>query len=389
MLARPSAIERFAALSEGTEIWWDSSPLIYPSWREASIARAPDPEMRAAHLDRLWNPRHPTACLLGGSTTNPPLIWQAMEADPETWDAYTRTETRRVGDPRALLWRVYTEACRRSAQVLEPIHRANGGRRGQVCAQVDPRMLTDLPAMLDQARGLHALAPNVMVKMPATKEGIEGIRILSAEGISTTATLCFSVAQLVAVAVAARSGFHEAREAGVDLAGVRSCAALMMGRMEDVPVFRKQAEREGMELTEALLRWAGVAVARQAHALFRERGYETKLLLASMRLGPGQGDGLHIWHLEQLGGADAVFTIFPNILEEFLTRYQERPLEPRIDDPVPDEAMDALLRIPYFRQAYEEEALTPEEFVSLPGVQATGAQFSEAMERIETHVLGI
>lgn len=385
MRARVSAVERFLALGDGTEIWWDTSPLVYEPWRQATVGAAPDPEERAAQLDRLWNPLRPADGLLSGSTTNPPLVWQAIAADRQTWDGYARAEAASAGDARELFWRVYGEVCRRGARLLMPAHEASGGRRGRICAQVDPRDLTRLDAMLPQARRLHALSPNIVVKMPATSEGIEGIRILTAEGISTAATLCFSVAQLAAVAEAARAGLRAAREAGADVGGVRSYAALMMGRMEEVPLFRQQADAAGVEIGEEELRWAGVAVARRAHALFRRRGYETTLILASMRPGPTVADEPYIWHLEQLAGADAVFTLFPNILAEFLTHYQDRPLERLIDEPLPGEALERLRRVPYFRQAYEEGALAPEEFAALPGVQATGAQFIAAMQRIEAY----
>jgi transaldolase len=237
--------------------------------------------------------------------------------------------------------------------------------------------------MLTQAYRLHALNRNVMIKMPATAEGIEGIRILSAEGISTTATLCFSVAQLVAVAEAAQSGYEQARQHGIDLTGCRSCAALMMGRMEEAPAFQEQAEESGVTLDDAHLRWAGVAVAREAYRIYQERGYETRLLLASMRLGPEVDGSTRIWHLEQVAGGALVLTLFPNILAAFIEAYADQPLEPRIEEPVPPEVLSTLMEVPYFRQAYEEDALAPEQFNDLPGVRITAAGFVEAMETID------
>jgi transaldolase len=222
-----------------------------------------------------------------------------------------------------------------------------------------------------------------MIKMPATKEGIDGIRILSGEAVSTTATLCFSVSQLVAVAEAARAGYDHARGLGLDLAGCRSTAALMLGRMEDAPAFREQAERMDLALTEEELRWAGVAVARKAYRIYREREYETSLLCASMRLGPKIDGRTHIWHLEQLAGGEMVLTIFPNILASFIELYADAPLSATIEEPVPAEILEKLLRIPYFCQAYDENGVTPEDYANLPGVQLTGTGFSQAMEEIE------
>jgi len=377
-----SALERLDALNADTEIWWDSSPLVYDAWRCEVTESAP---VRAPQLQRLWDTRRPTEGIIRGCTTNPPLAWQAIHADRPRWDAFARAQAREALDATDLMWRIYGEVSRQGAAMLEPLYHASMGRFGHICAQVDPRNLCDLDAMLEQAHRLHALAPNIMIKMPATSEGIEGIRLLSAEGIATTATLCFSVAQLVAVAQAAQAGFAQARAAGRDLCGTRSCAALMLGRMEDAPAFREEARRRGIDLSEADLRWAGVAIARRAYSLYRQRGYETSLLCASMRLGPNVDGQMRIWHLEQLTGGAMVLTIFPNILAAFLDLYDQRDLPPRIDEPVPETVLSRLLRITYFRQAYEQDALAPEEFVHLAGVVATGGAFAQAMSNIETY----
>ncbi len=378
----PSAIARLAALHPDTEIWWDSSPLVYGAWRRETAESAPE---QAQHLEQLWDPSEPAGGLIQGSTTNPPLAWKAIQADRATWDAYAQEQAREASDANDLMWRIYGEVARRGAAMLAPLFSASKGTRGHICAQVDPRNLSDLDAMLEQARFLHALAPNIMIKMPATKEGIEGIRILSSEGIATTATLCFSVAQLVAVGEAATQGYAQRREANRDLTGARSCAALMLGRMEDAPVFAQQAQSLGLDLSERDLRWAGVAVARRAYALYRERGYDTRLLCASMRLGPETDGQTRIWHLEQLAGGAMVLTIFPNIMASFLDLYDGREIAPSIEDPVPPDILSHLLEIPYFRQAYEKDGVAPESFYGLPGVVATGGSFADAMDEIETY----
>ena len=113
--------------------------------------------------------------------------------------------------------------------MLAPIFEATDRRRGQICCQVDPRDMTDLPAMLAQG-AIHAARPNIMVKLPGTAEGIEAVRILTAEGIPTNVTLGFTVAQLVATGEAAQAGLAEARQRGTDFRNWRSCAVMMFGR---------------------------------------------------------------------------------------------------------------------------------------------------------------
>jgi transaldolase len=281
------------------------------------------------------------------------------------------------------MWRLFIEVATRGADRLEMIFEASDYRRGQICCQVDPRDLTNLDAMLAQARRIHAARPNIMVKMPGSKEGIEGVRILTSEGIPTNVTLGFTVSQLAAVGRAASAGLAEARQRGADLRYWRSCATMMLGRFEDASDFGAQARAAGVELSEADTRWAGIAVFRKAYKLLRERGYPTQMLGASMRVGPTIDGKVHVWHLEKLAGLDGVLTVFPNIFEAFLANYGDRPLEPQIDLPVPDEVLERLLRVPYFAEAYDEHGIAPEDWIRHPALVATANSFAQSMENVE------
>ncbi len=368
------------------EIWWDSSPLIFQEWVETSGARHQDLGLYQLKKTDSGDTYFGNDSLLRGATTNQPLTWQVIEKNPSLWGEWLEAQLKADPDlsAREAMWRLFIEVAARGANMLTPIFEASGHRQGQICCQVDPRDMTDLDAMLRQARRIHAARPNLMVKMPGTKEGIEGVRILTAEGIPTNVTLGFTVPQLVAVGQAAQAGLAEAQNQGTDLAHWRSCAVMMLGRYEEAPPMRAQARERGIRLTEADLRWAGIAIFRKAHRLFQERRYPSQLMAASMRPGPTIDGLTRVWHLEKLAGANAVLTVFPNIFEIFVPAYTELPLNEQIDEPVPDHVMDRLLRIPYFVEAYDENGLTPEEFVSHAALQATAASFSDAMEKVET-----
>ena len=163
----------------------------------------------------------------------------------------------------------------------------------------------------------------------------------------------------------------------------RSCAVMMLGRYEDAPVFAAQAREAGVELSEADIRWAGIAIARKAHRLFRERGYASRLMAASMRIGPTIDGKVHVWHLEKLAGLDGVLTVFPNILEAFLANYDDRPVESQVNEPVPDDVLERLLRVPYFAEAYDEHGIAPEDWVRHPALVATANSFTQSMESVE------
>jgi transaldolase len=379
MDTRP-ALRRLADLYPDTEIWWDSSPLVLDAWHaERAAAWAGRTDLLAALAELTFTPDG----VFRGSTTNPPLALEALQRDPAGWLGWLRDRVP-AGTPRQeKLWVLYGEVLHRGAARLLPLWEASYGRFGQICGQVDPRSLHDAAAMVSQGRRLYAETPNVMVKLPATAEGIQALHALTALGISTNATLGFSVSQILATADAARMGLAQARADGVDLRRTRSMATLMLGRLEDAPAFAEQAGSAGVELTESDRRWAGIAVARKAYALLAERGYETTLLLASMRLGPTVDGSTEIWHLARLGGGKTVLTVFPNILAAFVEGYASRPLHREIEMPVPEAVLDRLLRVPYFRQAYEEDAVEPEAFAALPGVVLTGAAFATSMQAIE------
>ena len=387
-MSAASSIRRLAELHADTEIWWDSSPLIFEAWRRDCQGTWGDrPELLEAledlgQFDSLDG-------VFRGCTTNPPLSLQAIEEDPVKWDAWILEQAPQAPSAKELLWRTYEEVLRRGTKMLAPLWEESAGRYGHICGQVDPRNLVDTDTMVAQGQRLHAVSPNVMIKMPGTREGIEGIRILSSMGISTNATLCFSVAQILAVAEAARDGFAEARAKGVDMKGARSVATMMLGRMEDAPAFGEQALEQGLELSEVDRRWAGVAVARNAYRILQERGLETMLLMASMRMGPTVDGQTEIWHLAQVAGGRTVMTIFPNILASFIETYSDRELEPTIEQPVPEDVLERLLSIPYFRQAYEPEGVAPDGFGDLQGVRVTGESFAESMQALDDHVATI
>jgi transaldolase len=378
-------VKRLAETCTGLEVWWDSSPLIFERWVQDMGRTIADMHLFDLASADPNSVQFRGTSLLRGSTTNQPLTWNVIEQDPDLWCDWLRGQLRAEPDmsPKEAMWRLFIEVAARGADRLAPIFEASNHRHGYICCQVDPRDNADLEAMLQQARRIHAQRPNLMVKMPGTKEGIDGVRILTSEGIPTNVTLGYTVPQLVAVGEAAQLGLAEAKQRGTDLGCWRSCAVMMLGRYEGAAPMKAQAQERGVEISEADLRWAGIAIFRKAHQIFKERRYPSKLMAASMRLGPTVDGVTRVWHLEKLAGADAVLTVFPNVFEAFIEAYSDVPIEPQIDEPVPDDVLERLLRIPYFAEAYDEHGIAPEDFAKHPALQATAASFREAMERIE------
>ena len=259
-----SVLERFLKTSKGLEIWWDSSPLVYKNWANQLINQTA-PEKRsvlAAQLNKMYDPENPTKTLFSGVTTNPPLSLAAMQDDPPRWTAWIKAyqASHPKADAEEIFWVLYKEIVRLGAEAYYPLFESSGYLCGHISGQVDPRKFFDGETMLRQALELSKLAPNVMIKIPGSCEGVAVIKELTARGISTNCTAAYINPQFVAVAEAVMAGLVEARSHGVDLTHWRSVVTFMSARWENSPAFTEQAEKVGVTLSESDRRWAGVAL---------------------------------------------------------------------------------------------------------------------------------
>jgi transaldolase len=291
-----------------------------------------------------------------GATANPTIVHDVWKKDPDHWRARVRTiaGANPAFTERDLAWAVVEEMSIRGAKLLEPIFVREGGRKGRLSVQTDPTLFRSPAAMAEQGSGFDRLAPNVIVKFPATAAGIVAMEEASYRGVSVNATVSFSVAQAVAAAEAVERGISRRAAEGQETDAMGPVITLMMGRIEDW--LRVAVERDGIVADPAALPWSGVAVFKRAYRIFRERGFRARLLGAAIR---------HHYHWSELIGGDVVLTL-PAVWQR---RFNASDLEvrPRIDDPV-DPAIVAELqaRFPDFVRAYEPDGLAVEEFDGFP-----------------------
>ena len=192
-----------------------------------------------------------------GVTTNPVLAQRARVAHVARWrDA--------LGPDVAGLSPVeQAEAITRvvavdSAHKLEAVHAASGAAQGYVCAQVDPTRAGDRETMLAMACRYHTWAPNIAVKMPVTAAGLDVLEECVAKGITVTATVSFTVPQVVAVAERHRAGAARARQAGIEPG--HCFAVIMIGRLDDY--IQDVAWDSKAELSQADIQQAGLPIDR-------------------------------------------------------------------------------------------------------------------------------
>jgi transaldolase len=251
----------------------------------------------------------------------------------------------------------------RCAGMLLPEYQRTGGATGYVCAQVNPSRTGDRAAMLAMARRFHQWAPNIAVKLPDVASGLDVEEECIAEGITTTLTVSFTVPQVLAIAERHRKGMARARAKGIKPG--RCYSVIMIGRLDDY--LREVAQDTHPDVTESDIRWSGVACTKRAYQLYRERGYESELLVAALR-GP--------YHLTELAGAEVIMSIAPGPQVWFVD--DDHPREERIDRDVPPDALERLRRMPEFLKAYEPEGMSPLEFIGYGVTQRTLSFFVEA-----------
>ncbi|MCG9479867.1 MAG: transaldolase [Actinomycetia bacterium] len=384
-----SAIQRLSETSEDMEIWWDSSPLAFEKWAEDELKDAPaeDKKLAAERLKKLFDFDNPQDTLFDGITTNPKLTRKVLDLIPEKVDPIVDRIIKEnpAKSNYELAWEVYKAITEEGTKLFMPLFEKSGYKKGYVSAQVDPRLVTDVKEMLRQALVLKKISPNIMVKCPGSKEGIYVIEMLTSVGIPTNATLVFDVPQVVQVAEAVKRGYERGQQWGIDYSQWRSVITIMIGRFEAREPYFESAKQAGIELTEELQRWTGVAIAKKAHQILNDksRGYYSKLLLCSSRVGPEPDEVLHI---EKVAGGNMVYTINPEMISDFIKICDQKELGCQMDDPAPDEIMEKLLKIPYFVEGYEEDGIAIDDFIDQAAFQYTAKEFSGSMQEIEEYV---
>jgi len=385
-----SVLERLTKVNPDMEIWWDSSPLIFKSWVNKMVESAPAEEK--ANLDEQLNQIYvlndPAKSLVRGCTTNPPLSLTAVKNDPDLWNEWIDdTILSNPGlDLEDYFWLTYKEVIRRGAEMMMPIWEASNGRFGYISGQLDPRLLTDVDKMVETAQEIRAIAPNLMIKVPASGEGVEVVRTLTSMAIPTNVTTCFTLPQIWAVANAAADGLKIAKENDVDMSKWRAVITMMIGRLTEHPALVQQAERRGIHLSWADKHWLGVYIFRKAYQLLKDNALPSKMLACSLREGPLVGGKNHFWDIEKIAG-DIVYTMPPYVFEPLFQKCGDLAFqEELLFDDVPYEVLDKMSKIPYVLQSWDENGMEIDQFNFHPATVATAEAFSKASLGLQGYV---
>ena len=383
-----NVLEQLAATNPDAEIWWDSSPLIYPSWEQETLAKAPEGKRAdwTAQLERLYDDetiKREGTMGFRGVTTNPPLSLQAIKLAPELWAA----EIRKIAaanpghDYERVYWAMYLDLVKKGAAAIHPVWAKSNGKYGWLSGQVDPRFVTDGDKMLAQGLSIAEMGENVMVKLPGSKQGYEVLEELTARGISTNNTTSFTVPQYLRCMAAVSAGLLRAKAAGVDLSKWRSVITHMSARLGELSDWKREAAARGIELSLSEIRDGEEAVLKRAYHYGKKIGHPSKMLQCSMRVEKDDRTGKTVSrHIQDFGGSDMVYTCPPGYIAGLMEVEDVlEPFDPNAIDREPNKAsIEKLLKLPSFRQAYEYDGMTPDQFAHFGSFKATETEFASA-----------
>jgi transaldolase len=204
-----------------------------------------------------------------GVTTNPTIFANAMSKG-DAYDERTRELAAQGADVEATIRDLTTTDVRNAADLFRDVYNATNGVDGRVSIEVDPRLAHDAERTAAEAQDLWKTVdrPNLLIKIPATQDGMPAITRTLAEGISVNVTLIFSLERYDEVMDAFLAGLEQAKANGHDLAKIGSVASVFVSRV-DTEV-DKRLDKIGSPEARALLGKAAIANAQLAYEKYEQ-----------------------------------------------------------------------------------------------------------------------
>jgi transaldolase len=300
-----------------------------------------------------------------GATTNPTIVLGVLKKEMPLWRDRIRAiiAENREWTEEQVAWKLIEEMAVKGAELLHPVFERAGHRKGRISIQTNPTFYRSTAAIVEQAVHFAGLAPNIQVKIPVTAAGIPAIEEATYRGVNVNATVSFCVPQALAVAEAVERGLRRRQAEGLPIAEMSPVCTIMAGRLDDwLHVLEK---RDSIIETPGYPDWAGIACVKRAYALFQERGYRARLLVAAYR---------HHLHWSEHIGGDVILSM--PYEWQLLYNASDVEVKNRFGDPVPAAILDSLLRhFTDFRRAYEPDGLTVAEFDAFGPTVRTLRQF--------------
>lgn len=266
-----------------------------------------------------------------GITSNPSIFEKAISSG-SAYDSAIQTLASSGMDKEQIYTRLVIEDIQRACDLFKPLYEASGGNDGYVSLEVSPLLAHDAAATISDARSLWAQInrKNLMVKVPATLEGLTAIRTLIGDGFNINATLLFSIERYQAVMEAYLAGLEDRLDKGEEIQHIRSVGSFFISRIDsNVDQALGYLEKEINTDARHLLGKVAIANAKLAYQAWKEV-LETERFQRLQKFGavmqyplwaststkePTYSDTLYIDSLEAEG---SVNTVPPKTLNAFL-----------------------------------------------------------------------
>lgn len=204
-----------------------------------------------------------------GVTTNPTIFANAIAAG-ESYEAAVHELAASGASVDEVITSLTTKDVADACDIFADVYRQSGGKDGRVSIEVEPGLARDTQGTVAQAATLHERVDreNVLIKIPATEQGLEAIADTTAAGISVNVTLIFSLDRYRDVINAYLTGLERAQQAGKDLSKIHSVASFFVSRVDSE--IDKRLDAIGTEEATALKGKAGIANAHLAYRVWQE-----------------------------------------------------------------------------------------------------------------------
>jgi len=212
---------------------------------------------------------------LRGMTSNPAIFEKAI-ADSNIYDADIRRMASENKDVNAIYELISQQDVRDAADVFRPLYEKTNGEDGYVSLEVNPHLANDTKGTIDEGRRLWTALnrPNVLIKVPATIEGVPAIRQLISEGINVNVTLLFSLSRYRAVAEAYVEGLEERVAQGKPVSQIASVASFFLSRIDSHidPLLEKiiGSDSKNNEIAKEALGEVAISSAKLAYQIYKE-----------------------------------------------------------------------------------------------------------------------
>src|SRR5215470_3815354 len=272
---------------------------------------------------------------LRGMTSNPAIFEKAITAGDDYNDIIKAPDAK-SSTAMALYEKIAIRDVQDACDIFKAVHAETNGRDGYVSLEVSPLLAYDTQGTINEARRLWKAVsrPNVMIKIPATKEGIPAIRQALEEGININITLLFAQSAYEQVAEAYFSALEARVAKGQDVSHIASVASFFVSRIDSLvdskidAMLKTETDAKKKTLLESLHGKVAIANARRTYAKYQElvggarwkalaaKGAQTQRLLwaSTSTKNPKYRDVLYV---EELIGADTVDTIPPATFDAF------------------------------------------------------------------------